>query len=240
MYCIRTLDRELGVAIFPGCVLRAPRPGLGSQWFEALDQNPHASLNPSPSWDSLDESIRPSPYCPFFLIKTTDEDAVAPEFTETTPAFFALQCNSPSHRSRMGWTGLRRRTGFDPVALEKFSVAAANRLAPAWPRIRRFSTSRQAVVLLIALVIAWLVCLQLSLLSSEWTSSLSFISIPGFRKSPRRMTSAYNTLPPLAERIPCYGPRGHLLSESPDDELDEVELSQRTGAASPSQQSHWR
>lgn len=123
----------------------------------------------------------------------------------------------------MGWNGLRRSVGFDPIALEKLGVSAATRIAPAWPKIRRFVTSRQAIVLAAALIFAWVVCLQLSLLSMHWTK-LGFISIPRFRIPPRRMTSAYNTLPPLPARIPCIGPRGQLLSDSRDDSLEEVDL----------------
>ncbi|KAK3346906.1 hypothetical protein B0T25DRAFT_592906 [Lasiosphaeria hispida] len=99
-----------------------------------------------------------------------------------------------------------------------------NRLAPAWPKIRRIAYSRQALVTGIALVAFWIICLQLSLSMSQWTTPLGFIRVPGFRKAPKRMTSAYNTPSPLAERVACIGSRGLLLSKSPDDDLKETEL----------------
>ncbi|KAK0611424.1 hypothetical protein B0T14DRAFT_441225 [Immersiella caudata] len=103
-------------------------------------------------------------------------------------------------------------------------TGAVNRLAPVWPKLRRAVLSRQALVIVIAFGAVWVLCLQLSVFSS-WGPPLGFTDIPGLRKGPRRMTSAYNTLPPLTERIACYGPRGYLLSESPDDELREDEFS---------------
>lgn len=119
-------------------------------------------------------------------------------------------------RVRMGWTGFRRRT-------------ASATVAPAWPTMRRIATSRHTVVPVVLLVVVWLAIAQLNL---EW-STASLVSIPGFGRSHKRMTSAHNTLPPLAKRVPCYGPRGRLLSESPDDDLEELELSIRTKRPRP-------
>lgn len=51
--------------------------------------------------------------------------------------------------------------------------------------------------------------------------------IPDFREQPKRMPT-HNVLPPLAERVACHGPRGHLLGQSPDDDLEETELNGRT------------
>lgn len=118
--------------------------------------------------------------------------------------------------------------GKEPSSLRTLGAAAMSGLWSAWPKIRRIATSRQAVVTFITLTALWIVGLQLSLSLSEWDSPLGFISVPGFRHRPKRMTSAYNTLPPLEERVACYGPRGRLLSDSPDDALTEVELSIRT------------
>lgn len=125
--------------------------------------------------------------------------------------FTNASIDRPTARVRMGWKGFRRRT-------------ASATVAPAWPTIRRIATSRHAVVPVVLLVIVWLAIVQLNL---DW-SSASLVTIPGFGRSHKRMTSAHNTLPPLAKRVPCYGPRGRLLSESPDDDLEEVELSIRT------------
>lgn len=115
----------------------------------------------------------------------------------------------------MGWRGFSR-AGID-------ANSAANHIAPVWPRVRRLLFSRQALVVAIAFGATWVLCLQLSLFSS-WGAPLGF-EIPDLRPGPKRMTSEYNTLPLLPERIPCYGPRGRLLSESPDDELLEEEFS---------------
>lgn len=43
--------------------------------------------------------------------------------------------------------------------------------------------------------------------------------MPEFGAQPKRMPT-HNVLPPLAERVACYGPRGRLLGESPDDDLE--------------------
>lgn len=129
----------------------------------------------------------------------------------------------------LGWKGLSRRAGIDPIVLEKFGTVAAHRLAPAWPRIRRCASARQTFVLFFLCFVSWLVFLQLSIFSSEWTTPLAFIGVPGYGPSPKRMTSAYNTLPPLAAPIPCYGARGKLLSDSHDDRMEERRLNIRTG-----------
>ncbi|KAK1833387.1 hypothetical protein QBC39DRAFT_254628 [Podospora conica] len=110
------------------------------------------------------------------------------------------------------------------MVLEKFGTVAAHRLAPAWPRIRRCTSARQTVVLLVLAFVSWLVFLQLSIFSSEWTSPLGLIGVPGYSHATRRMTSAYNTLPPLDPPIPCYGARGKLLSDSYDDRMEETRL----------------
>ncbi|KAL1845333.1 hypothetical protein VTK73DRAFT_658 [Phialemonium thermophilum] len=58
------------------------------------------------------------------------------------------------------------------------------------------------------------------LLPSEWQD----VVLPLHRQpAPRRMPVA-QPLPPLPDRVPCYGPRRRLLSESPDDELRSAHL----------------
>lgn len=97
-----------------------------------------------------------------------------------------------------------------------------NRLALAHPRIRRLACSRQALFVAIAVCIFWFVGVSMrNDVSSQW-SKLG-LQLPDLRKQPQRMPT-HNVLPPLAERIACYGPRGKLLGESPDDDLVEKEI----------------
>ena len=128
----------------------------------------------------------------------------------------------------LGSKGLARRAGIDPVVVEKFGAVAAHRLAPAWPKIRRCATARQTIALFVLAFVTWLVFLQLAMFSSKWAAPLGFIGAPGMLHAPKRMTSAYNTLPTLAPPIPCYGARGKLLSDSYDDRMEEKRLDIRT------------
>jgi len=132
----------------------------------------------------------------------------------------------------MGWKGFSRAS-IDAIGLDTLGTGATHRITPAWPRLRRSLLSRQALVFAITLAALWLLCLQLSLFSS-WGAPLGFISIPELRNGPKRMTPAYNIVPPLAAPVACFGPRGRLLSESPDDDILEEEFSIRTWETRPS------
>ena len=46
---------------------------------------------------------------------------------------------------------------------------------------------------------------------------------PGFSDGSERMPYVVRR-PPLSDRVPCYGARGVLLSNSPDDELQYVDV----------------
>lgn len=66
------------------------------------------------------------------------------------------------------------------------------------------------------------------------TSMLIFYALPQsrYKYAPLQLLDDYwlkrmpnvEPMPPLQDRVPCYGPRGKLLSASPDDELRSVEL----------------
>ncbi|KAK4641452.1 hypothetical protein QC761_501780 [Podospora bellae-mahoneyi] len=97
-----------------------------------------------------------------------------------------------------------------------------NRLALAHPKIRRLAFSRQALFVGLAICFVWFVTVSMRNDVSEHWSRLG-LQLPDLRKQPQRMPT-HNVLPPLAPRIPCYGPRGHLLGHSPDDDLVEKEI----------------
>ncbi|KAH8890330.1 hypothetical protein GQ53DRAFT_174618 [Thozetella sp. PMI_491] len=92
-----------------------------------------------------------------------------------------------------------------------------NRRARVRPRLRRLLSNR---CLLLASFALFLVCLATfsSTPSYEWPAPLQF-----FDFGPERMAGV-EVLPPLAERVPCFGPRNKLLSSSPDDDLGTVSL----------------
>ncbi|KAK3386111.1 hypothetical protein B0H63DRAFT_450096 [Podospora didyma] len=109
-----------------------------------------------------------------------------------------------------------------------------SRLSVAWNRLRRMLHNRQALFFLFIVCAVWILTVQWrsptssrwsSTLSNSLTESLNNIIPPGpdTRVPPRRMSSN-NTLPPLEKRVFCYGPRGHLLGQSPEDDLKEIEL----------------
>ncbi|KAL2021862.1 hypothetical protein VTK56DRAFT_6457 [Thermocarpiscus australiensis] len=95
-----------------------------------------------------------------------------------------------------------------------------NRLPMAGAKLRRL-VNRQTLLGLVAICIIWVLAVQFRGGVSEHWSQLGVL--PNMRKPPPRMPT-YNVLPPLAERVACYGPRGLLLGESPDDELEEKEM----------------
>lgn len=81
----------------------------------------------------------------------------------------------------------------------------------------------------------WLVSrLALAVIALCVSTMLVFYALPHSRwKYPplqrfedylRQRMPAPEPLVPLADRVPCYGPRGKVLSASPDDELRSVEL----------------
>lgn len=82
---------------------------------------------------------------------------------------------------------------------------------------RRFLT-RQTLVIAAAVCIIWVLAIQFrGDVSQQWTQLKNHM--PEFGAQPKRMPT-HNVLPPLAERVACYGPRGRLLGESPDDDLE--------------------
>ena len=103
-----------------------------------------------------------------------------------------------------------------------------NRLALAGPRLRRLFT-RQTLFIAVAVCIVWFVGTQYRGEVSQHWSDLGN-HFPDLRQQPKRMPTD-NVLPPLADRVRCHGPRGHLLGQSPDDDLVERELD---GRMSPS------
>lgn len=94
---------------------------------------------------------------------------------------------------------------------------------------RRLFT-RQTLLIAIAVCIVWAVWLQFSNdLSQHWSDLGPGPSASEGGKNyngPKRMPT-HNVLPPMAERIACHGPRGHLLGQSRDDDLQESELDGR-------------
>ena len=99
-----------------------------------------------------------------------------------------------------------------------------NRLALAGAKCRRLFT-RQTLLIALALCIVWFLGMHFRTDISEQWSELG-TQLPDLRKQPQRMPT-HNVLPPLAERVLCHGPRGHLLGQSPDDDLVERELDGR-------------
>lgn len=82
---------------------------------------------------------------------------------------------------------------------------------------RRLFT-RQTFLIALAICIIWGLAIQFSGdVSQQWSQLKNHM--PNFSGQPKRMPT-HNVLPPLAERVACYGPRGLLLGESPDDDLE--------------------
>jgi biotin synthase len=99
-----------------------------------------------------------------------------------------------------------------------------NRLALASPRLRRFM-NRQTLFVAVAVCTVWFLGVQFRGDASQHWSELGN-NIPDLREQPKRMPTD-NVLPPLADRVPCHGPRGYLLGQSKDDDLEERELDGR-------------
>jgi len=96
-----------------------------------------------------------------------------------------------------------------------------NRLALAGAKCRRLIT-RQTILIALGICLVWVVALQFrGDISEQWTELGN--KMPDMREKPRRMPT-HNVLPPLSERVACLGPRGHLLGQSPDDDLVAREL----------------
>ncbi|KAK3312858.1 hypothetical protein B0H66DRAFT_485505 [Apodospora peruviana] len=98
-------------------------------------------------------------------------------------------------------------------------------LAPVGNRLRRILFNRNVFIGLV--IVYGLMFIFLSP-SSPWAYEVRFfgqnnLQTSAASSSRRRMTN-HPPLPALKPRVPCYGPRGKLLSESPDDELEEVNL----------------
>ena len=99
-----------------------------------------------------------------------------------------------------------------------------NRLALGGSKFRRLLT-RQTLFITLALCAIWFLGVQFRGDATQHWSELGN-HFPDLRKQPKRMPT-HNVLPPLNDRIACHGPRGHLLGQSPDDDLVERELDGR-------------
>ncbi|GAB1318050.1 Glycosyltransferase Family 34 [Madurella fahalii] len=86
---------------------------------------------------------------------------------------------------------------------------------------RRFF-NRQVLFVGLAICVLWFLVVQLRGDAAQQWSRLG-IHLPDSREQPQRMPTE-NILPPLAKRVSCYGPRGHLLGNSSDDDLLETEM----------------
>ncbi|KAK3937775.1 hypothetical protein QBC46DRAFT_451677 [Diplogelasinospora grovesii] len=94
--------------------------------------------------------------------------------------------------------------------------------ARACARARRVVHNRQIFFTALTLCVLWIFMVTLGP-NSRWSrAALSFF--PGSRRVPKRMPTYPPILPPLEDRVTCYGPRDQFLSRSPDDELKEVQL----------------
>lgn len=100
-----------------------------------------------------------------------------------------------------------------------------NRLALAGGKLRRLFT-RQFLFVGLAICIVWFFAVQLRGDVSMHLPRLG-IQMPSKEEEKVKRMPTHNVLPPLDERVPCYGPRGRLLGQSPDDDLDERELDRR-------------
>ncbi|KAL2258550.1 hypothetical protein VTK26DRAFT_8107 [Humicola hyalothermophila] len=101
-----------------------------------------------------------------------------------------------------------------------------SRLSLGGPRVRRLFT-RQGLYIAVAMCALWLLAVHLRGSAGEHWSELA-MRLPGAdkpdpRTPPKRMPT-HNVLPALAKRELCYGPRGHLLGKSSDDDLEDREL----------------
>lgn len=105
-----------------------------------------------------------------------------------------------------------------------------NRLTLAGPRVRRLF-SRQGLFILLGACTLWFIAAQFRSDTSQHWSQLG-LQLPGsaeeadMRTPPKRMPT-HNILPALGKRELCYGPRGHLLGKSSDDDLTDRELDGR-------------
>ncbi|KAL2132085.1 hypothetical protein VTI74DRAFT_4238 [Chaetomium olivicolor] len=100
-----------------------------------------------------------------------------------------------------------------------------DRFALSGARLRRLFT-RQTLFIALSICIVYYLIFELPdgpshLAPHQWTKLGK--GLADLRNSPKRMPT-HNVLPPLAERVACHGPRGHLLGQSPDDDLVEQEL----------------
>jgi hypothetical protein len=117
-----------------------------------------------------------------------------------------------------------------------------NSLALAGAKCRRLVT-RQTLLISLAICIVWLLGMRFrGDISHQWSQMgkqapevvpetvpevvPEVVDEPDLRIPPKRMPTQ-NILKPLSERVPCHGPRGHLLGKSPDDDLEERELDGR-------------
>ncbi|KAK4215564.1 hypothetical protein QBC37DRAFT_281327 [Rhypophila decipiens] len=92
-------------------------------------------------------------------------------------------------------------------------------LVSARTKFRRVLFTRQSII---AVILVYLVVAFIFLNPSAISWKLNLYETPP-AIGPRRMTNN-PPFPALSRRIPCIGPRGKLLSQSPDDDLEEVTL----------------
>lgn len=89
--------------------------------------------------------------------------------------------------------------------------------------LQRFASILKLRSVLIPLAIWVLAGVAWLSLQLEWVNPMMLEGV--IFEQPRRMNATI--LEPLSERVACYGPRGKLLSESPDDELQYGDLNVR-------------
>ena len=120
-----------------------------------------------------------------------------------------------------------------PGGKQSLVHAAMNSLALAHPKIRRVAFSRQALFIGLAICAVWVFFVTMHIdISERWSNPrVDYDSGgPDTRPQPKRLPQ-HNVLPQMADRIPCFGPRGKLLGKSPDDDLVESEFDDRTQLA---------
>lgn len=124
---------------------------------------------------------------------------------------FLSDCSSPTHPKTRPTCDRKHHRLVRCLSMSAFGSSRT--------KLRRLIFSRQSFIALLLVHTVLFISLGRS---SQWSSHIPLLSKPP-AVAPERMTNT-PPLPPLSKRIPCYGPRGKLLSNSPDDALDEVEL----------------
>jgi hypothetical protein len=97
-----------------------------------------------------------------------------------------------------------------------------------WGRIGRLSLGRLVLLVSVCLCVSSLLIFS-ALPKSKWEYAPVGL-LDDIWPETRRMPVATPPMP-LLKRVACVGPRGRLLSESPDDELRPVKLDTRKSAS---------